>query len=149
MSIKRVLCPARVRQIPNQFSWIDQRLVRDHLISSCGADALALYLLLLTVADAQGLSYYSDQSIVSRLPFLDTRRLAQARAELLRVGWIVYEPPLYQVLALDAPERSGDPGRLSPQPPSSKSPTPPAPHRTAQPVKVVQLLRQALETYHD
>ncbi len=149
MSIKRVLCPARVRQIPAQFSWIDQRLVRDHLISSCGTDALVLYLFLVTVADAQGLSYYSDPSILCRLACLDPVRLAQARTELQRVRWIAYESPLYQVLALDTPEQSGDPGRLSPQPPSPKSPALPAPHRTAQPVAVVQLLRQALEAHHD
>ena len=71
MSIKRVLCPTRVRQIPAQFSWIDQRLVRDHLIRSCGTDALVLYLFLVTVADAQGLSYYSDQSILCRLTCFD------------------------------------------------------------------------------
>ena len=143
MSIKHVICPARVRQIPAQFSWIDQRLVRDNLITSCGcgADALVLYLFLVTVADAQGLSYYSDQSIVRRLAFFNLARLTQARAELQRVEWIAYESPLYQVLALDAPERSGIPGRTMPKPP--------APRRTAQPVAVIQLLRQALEGRHD
>lgn len=149
MSIKRVLCPERVRQIPTQFSWIDQRLVRDHFIDSCGTDALVLYLFLVTVANAQGLSYYSDPSILCRLACLNPVRLAQARTELQRVGWIAYERPLYQVLALDAPERSGDPGRLSPQRPSPKSPTLPILHRTAQPIKVIQLLRQALEAHHD
>ena len=141
MSIKRVLYPARVRRIPAQFSWIDQRLVRDHLIGSCDADALVLYLFLVTVADAQGLSYYSDQSIVCRLPFLNPARLAQARAVLQRVGWIAYEQPLYQVLALDAPERSGEPERLSPKPPARRP--------TGRPVALVQLLRSALEGRHD
>ncbi len=141
MSIKRVLCPERVRQIPAQFSWIDQRLVRDHLIGTCGTDALVLYLFLVTVADAQGLSYYSDHAIVCRLACFDPARLAHARAELQRVGWIAYEPPLYQVLALDAPQRSSDPGRTAPKPPP--------PRRTAQSVEVVQLLRRALEGGHD
>jgi hypothetical protein len=27
--IKRVLCPQRLRRVPEQFSWIDHRLVRD------------------------------------------------------------------------------------------------------------------------
>ncbi len=70
MSIKRVLCPAQVRRIPPKFSWIDQRLVRHRFIGSCGTEALALYLFLVTVADAQGLSYYSDRSILSRLSCL-------------------------------------------------------------------------------
>ena len=141
MPIKRILCPKRVRQIPAQFSWVDQRLVRNNLIGSCGADALVLYLFLVTVADAQGLSYYSDPSILCRLPFFESARLAQARTELLRVGWIAYEPPLYQVLALDAPERSGISGQTMPKPRASR--------RTGQPVAVVQLLRQALEGRHD
>jgi len=143
MSIKRVLCPARVRQIPAQFSWIDQRLVRHNLIGACGADALALYLFLVTVADAQGLSYYSDQSIVHRLACWDPTRLAQARTELQGVEWIAYEPPLYQVLtlAVKTPIRGHDPHRSSPQ--ST------APRRTAQPLEMIQVLRRALEERHD
>jgi len=53
---KHVLCPQRLRCVPRQFSWIDQRLVRDGHIGRCGAEALALYLFLVTVADADGLS---------------------------------------------------------------------------------------------
>jgi hypothetical protein len=56
--MKRVLNPNRVRHVPRQFSWIDQRLVRDGHTARCSAEALALYLFLVTVADAQGLSYY-------------------------------------------------------------------------------------------
>ena len=52
MVIKRVLCPERVRKIPPQFSWVDHRLVRDRHIARCDAQALALYLFLVTVADA-------------------------------------------------------------------------------------------------
>ena len=58
--IKRVLCPERLRRVPPQFSWIDHRLVRDRHIAGRSAEALALYLFLVTVADGQGLSYYSD-----------------------------------------------------------------------------------------
>ncbi len=29
MTVKRVLCPKRMRTIPAQFSWADNRLVRD------------------------------------------------------------------------------------------------------------------------
>jgi hypothetical protein len=60
MPIKRLLCPARVRRAPKQFSWVDQRLVGDHYVERCDACALALYLFRVTVADDQGLSYYSD-----------------------------------------------------------------------------------------
>lgn len=99
--IKRVLIPERLRRVPAQFSWVDQRLVRDRHIERCDAQACALYLFLVTVADAQGLSYYCDAALASRLS-IEPERLAQARTALLRLGLVAYERPLYQVLALDA-----------------------------------------------
>ena len=98
--IKRVLDPERLRRVPSQFSWIDHRLVRDRHIVGRSAEALALYLFLVTVADGQGLSYYSDAGISQRLP-LDGPTLARARQELIRARLIAYEKPLYQVLSLD------------------------------------------------
>jgi hypothetical protein len=97
---KRVLCPQRLRKVPPQFSWIDHRLVRDRHIAGKSAEALALYLLLVTVADGQGLSYYSDVGIGKLLP-LDAPALARARQELIRTRLIAYEKPFYQVLSLD------------------------------------------------
>jgi hypothetical protein len=102
MMQKRLLVPSRVRRVPRQFSWIDQRLVRDHHIERADCSALGLYLFLLTVADAQGLSYYADASI-GRMLSLRPEQVAAAREGLLRAGLIAYEAPLYQVLALDAP----------------------------------------------
>src|SRR5471030_1997954 len=95
MPIKRVICPERMRQIPAHFSWVDHRLVRERYIERCDACAAALYLFLVTVADAQGLSYYADTSLVPRL--------SMARNDLIRIGLIAWQRPLYQVLALDAP----------------------------------------------
>lgn len=111
--IKRVLCPERLRQVPPQFSWIDHRLVRDRHIAGRSAEALALYLFLVTVADGQGLSYYSDAGIGKLLP-LDEPALARAREELIRARLIAYERPLYQVLSLDKPAgpRGGAPQSL-------------------------------------
>ena len=105
---KRVLCKQRLRQVPPQFSWIDHRLVRDRHISRCSADALALYLFLVTVADGQGLSYYADATICRLLPLrqapdepaLDEQTLARARRELIDNRLIAWQRPLYQVLAL-------------------------------------------------
>lgn len=133
MPIKRLLCPARVRRIPRQFSWIDQRLVRDEIIGRCGADALALYLFLMTVADARGLSYYSDPSIVPYLSF-EADQLARARAQLQRVGLIAFEKPLYQVLALDKPDT----------PALSQDSLGGSSHRTVGPVTIGEMLRRAL-----
>lgn len=105
MTIKRVLCPERIRQIPPQFSWVDHRLVRERHIDRCDPPAAALYLFLVTVADAQGLSYYSDAALVRCLS-ITADRLGQARGDLVRIGLIAYQRPLYQVLSLDAPLKS-------------------------------------------
>jgi hypothetical protein len=97
---KRLLVPSRVRRVPRQFSWVDQRLVRDRHIAHCDPETLALYLFLITVADAQGLSFYADAT-VGRLLSLPPQRLEQAREALVGAGLIAYETPLYQVLALE------------------------------------------------
>ena len=120
MTIKRVLCAERIRQIPTQFSWVDHRLVRERYLERCDPPAAALYLFLVTVADAQGLSYYSEDALGRRLSLLP-ERLRQARADLIRVGLIAYQRPLYQVLALDsslgaaavAPSKNGIEVRIS------------------------------------
>ena len=97
---KRVLCPERLRRVPAQFSWIDQQLVRQpRYLQRCDLGALALYLVLVTVADAEGLSYYSD-STLERLLRMEGRQLPDARRQLCEAGLVVYEQPLYQVLSL-------------------------------------------------
>ena len=133
---KHLLVPSRVRRVPRQFSWIDQRLVRDHHIERCDTTALALYLLLVTVADAQGLSYYADASI-GRLLSLRPEPLAAAREALIHAGLIAYEAPLYQVLALDAPPATT---------PLSKSPPTPSrsPGATRGLRSLQEILRQTL-----
>mgnify|MGYP001286614399 CR=1 FL=1 len=96
---KRLLNPERQRQVPAHFSWLDHRLVREHYIEKADAWAWALYLVLVTVADANGLSYYGDASLSRRLR-LDGPRLARARRDLIDLDLIAYDPPLYQVLSL-------------------------------------------------
>src|SRR5215468_9499413 len=97
---KRLLSLAKLRKIPQQFSWVDQRLVRERSIDQLSPQACALYLLLVTVADAQGLSYYGDPSLCQRLS-LTGPELHQARQALITRGLLAYQRPLYQVLALD------------------------------------------------
>jgi len=99
---KRILRPERRRQVPPQFSWIDHRLVREHTLEKADVTAWALYLFLVTVADAEGLSYYGDVSIMRRLQ-LTAERLARARKALITLDLIAYEPPLYQVLSWPEP----------------------------------------------
>jgi hypothetical protein len=92
--------PHRLRKVPRQFSWVDHRLVRDHHFERCSLDAMALYLFLITVADAQGISYYSQPSLMKQLK-LGTVRFLQARTELLDAELIAWQHPLYQVLSLE------------------------------------------------
>ena len=94
----------RIRKVPRHFSWIDHRLVRDRHIENCSHVAATLYLFLVTVGDAKGLSYYGDKSIIKSLA-MDQNALDDARANLIRIGLIAWQKPLYQVLSLDRPER--------------------------------------------
>ena len=103
---KHVLRPDRLRQIPTSFSWVDHRLVRHEHLRHRGPVAWALYLFLVTVADAEGLSYYSDASIARHLD-IDSVALSAARQQLIAGDLIAYRKPIYQVLAL--PEAAGVP----------------------------------------
>jgi hypothetical protein len=96
---KRVLNPDRLRQVPEHFSWLDHRLVREHYIEKADVCAWALYLFLLSVADVHGLSYYGDATLARRLR-LPPERLARARRDLIALDLIAFDPPLYQVLSL-------------------------------------------------
>ena len=109
MMQKKILRPERLRQVPAQFSWIDQRLVRENFLRYGESAAWALYLVLVTVADAQGLSYYSEATL-GRLLKLDPVQLAQARQQLVSADLLAYQKPLYRVLALPpAPEAPSSP----------------------------------------
>jgi hypothetical protein len=105
---KRVLHPERLRKVPSQFSWIDHRLVRESYFTRCDHSAWTLYLFLASVGDAEGLSYYSDDSLMRRLN-MDQAQLAHSRQQLIQGNLIAYEKPLYQVLDLEplASTRSG------------------------------------------
>ena len=100
MKNKTLPCPERLRHVPRQFSWIDQRLIRNRHIQGPSPRALALYLFLCTVADAEGLSYYSDASTGALLT-CSGGELRAARAELAAAGLIAYRSPFYQVLSLE------------------------------------------------
>ena len=112
---KTLLIPSRRRRVPRQFSWIDQRLVRERHIGRCTPEALALYLFLVTVADAEGLSFYSEGAIAERLGWLPAQ-VCQARDGLVRADLIAFAAPLYQVLSLDAPLPTAAVGEPAPPP---------------------------------
>ena len=125
---KRLLRPDRLRQVPAGFSWVDHRLVRHDYLSRCDCGALALYLFLITVGDAEGLSYYSDAAICRRLQ-LQAEELKRARTRLRQADLIAYQRPLYQVLALAEP---------------AVATAPPAAQRAGQTQSVADILRRAL-----
>ena len=96
---KRLLVADRVRQLPREgFSWIDRRFLRDYAERLTG-DAIALYFFLAAVSDKQGLSFYSDASIATRLRIRE-QAIVEAREELLNHDLVAYQPPLTQVLSL-------------------------------------------------
>jgi hypothetical protein len=109
---KRIIDLARVRRVPAQFSWVDHRLIRRRLLSGCALEAWALYLMLVTVGDAEGISYYSDGALCGHLK-IEPGRLDRARRELIGAGLIAWEAPYYQVLDLGKCRRADE--ELSPE----------------------------------
>ncbi len=97
---KQPLRPDRLRHVPAQFSWVDHRLVREGHLRRATPEGLALYLFLVTVADAQGMSYYGDTRCAQHLG-MDIPAVQTARRSLIEAGLIAYTRPLYQVLSLD------------------------------------------------
>lgn len=129
MPIKRLIDPRRIRKaLPRGFGWIDHRLLREGYLSRCSPQALALYVLLVCASDAQGLSYYSAPRIAQLLQ-LEPAALSEARRELIQLGLIAYQRPLYQLLSLerDLPENKSQPAQRTasgsePQPIGAISP---------------------------
>jgi hypothetical protein len=101
MPTKRIIDARRMRKsLPRGFGWIDHRLLQEGYITNCTPQALALYVLLVCASDAQGLSYYSGSRIAELLR-LEPEVVAGARRELIELGLIAYQKPLYQLLSLE------------------------------------------------
>ena len=97
--IKEPVCRERIRRITGGFGWVDHRLVRDHYVEECSHLALAAYLFVVTVSDADGVSYWGDKAIAERLN-AGVEELRRARAELEAADLIAYDKPVWQVLQL-------------------------------------------------
>ena len=96
---KKLLVADRVRRPPREgFSWVDRRFLRLYAPHLTG-DAILLYFFLAAVSDQQGLSFYSDTSIATRLRMRE-QTVSDAREELLNQDLVAYQHPLTQVLAL-------------------------------------------------
>ena len=113
---KKILDKNRIRSISGSFAFIPHRFLNDGYVKKLQAEELLLYLFLVLVCDAYGLSFYSDRSIC-RLLKCSLPVLRSSRELLIDLDLIVYEPPLYQVLAL--PGNETEQAVSSPQPVSS------------------------------
>ena len=111
--------------------------MQQHFIDRCEARSAALYLFLVTVSDAQGLSYYGAPTLARRLRLSD-EQFAAARQQLIDLDLIAYCSPLYQVLAL--------PGTVAVPLPDAAAPRAPAiigANTGGQPVSLATLVQQA------
>ena len=96
------------------------------------APARARYLFQVAVADADGLSWYSEEALCRQLSWTATQ-LQGARAELQQSALIAYRQPLYQVLD------------LSPAPLALPADAPrPSARRGGEPVAIGAILQQML-----
>jgi hypothetical protein len=137
---KTVLVPQRLRSVPGQFSWVDHALVQRHLIDRCDALAAKLYLFLVTVADARGLSYYGEGTLSARLRCSHSD-LAAARRQLVELDLVAYRAPLYQVLSLSD-------GAPAPPADGSTSVSSKDARRSDGPIGLAELMQQ-LERHRD
>ena len=96
---KQIPLPERQRTVPRNFSWLDHRLVREGYLQQLNCESSVLYLFLLTVADRDGLSWYSDRRICDLTPL---REVHSCRGVLVAADLIAFKEGVYQILSLPA-----------------------------------------------
>jgi len=143
---KHLLDSKRLRRIPDQFSWVDHRLVRRHLLRGLGTPGCALYLFLVTVSDERGLSYYSEASICDHLG-IEAETLRQARRNLIAGGLLAWRAPLYQVLDIAGTyaEPSKEPARQASVLPVGKPAGPQPEEDQAERLRLARMLSEIME----
>lgn len=99
MKRKVLIEPQFKRRIPEHFTWVDHRLVRDGHIRKCSIRALGFYLFLLSVSDSEGLSYYGEKRIAEELGIPEDS-ISSLRQELIKARLIAYSQGIYQLLDL-------------------------------------------------
>ena len=97
--LKLPVDPERIRHMPAQFAPLDRRLVYEGHLHGLTHVQISLYLFLHCVADAAGLSYYSDPRICHFLHLTDSS-LHAARQGLVERQLLLYRHPMYQLLDL-------------------------------------------------
>ena len=135
---KRPLCPNRLRKISGSFAFIEHRFLRDGFWPSLSHHELLLYVLLVLVADRNGLSYYSYDKLCSLLQVSLDEYLV-ARNALIHKDLIAFDGRLFQVLSLPPP----------PQPQPSSPLQSPQQMAQADPATIRQLIRDSLGADYD
>jgi hypothetical protein len=93
------IVPGRLRRIDGSFGFIPHRFLRDGFLRSLTSDELRLYIMLVLVADRQGISFYSHQRLCSELD-MSTESYLAARDGLSRKDLIAANGVRVQVLSL-------------------------------------------------
>src|SRR5688500_2572486 len=105
MMAKSPRCSERVRTIPGSFAFLEPRFVREGFGTSLTHHELLLDIFLVLVADRNGLSYYSCDTICALLQLSRDDDLL-ARNALLKQDLIAFDGPLLQGLARPPPPRA-------------------------------------------
>jgi hypothetical protein len=96
------LQPDRIRAIRGSFSWIDHRFFRQGFDQGLTRLEKLLYLVLVAVANRDGVSFYSDERMEELLEIHHRHELTGARNELMARDLIAFKDGVYQVLELSA-----------------------------------------------
>lgn len=96
---KRILNKQRIRQIDKGFSFIPHRFIAGGFLQALSPNEILLYFFLTLVADRQGLSFYSYDSICNLIG-IDLSEYIEARNSLIERDLICFKNNIYQVLSL-------------------------------------------------
>jgi hypothetical protein len=96
---RQLICHARRRRIDGGFGFIPHRFLRDGFLQSLTCDELRLYVILVLVADRDGMSFYSHQRLCFELEMSPNCYL-DARDGLLRKDLIAVDGLRVQLLSL-------------------------------------------------
>ncbi len=94
--------PDRIRTIRGSFSWVDHRFFRQGFDQGLTRTEKLLYLVLVSVSNCDGVSFYSDERLGELLDIRHQHELTGARDELVARDLIALKDGIYQVLDLPA-----------------------------------------------
>ena len=96
---KIILCPDRIRKISGTFGFIEHRFLKDGFFYSLTHHERSLYLLLVLVADRNGLSFYGYDKICTLLR-ITLEEFILARDGLIYKDLLAFDGRTFQILSL-------------------------------------------------